>query len=68
MDEQSLDDQLEPINNSSVSIEDVAWRTCQEWWMIEMGGERVSGKSVLAVGHDDDDDDDDGYKHKYRFH
>ena len=26
--------------------------------MIEMGGERGSGRSVLAVRHDDDDDDD----------
>ena len=27
--------------------------------MIEMEGERASGKSVLAARHDDDDDDDD---------
>ena len=30
-----------------------------EWWTIETGGERGSGKSMLAVQHDDDDDDDD---------
>ena len=26
--------------------------------MIEMGGGRLSGRSVLATRHDDDDDDD----------
>ena len=31
-----------------------AWRICREWWTIEMGGKRGSGKSVLAVWHDDD--------------
>ena len=41
MDEQRLDDQLEPIYNSPVPIRDVAWKTSQERWTIEKGGERV---------------------------
>ena len=48
MDKQKFDDQLEPINNSSVLIQDVAWRTSRERWTIEMGGESGSGKFVLA--------------------
>ena len=56
MDEQKLDDQLEPIYNSSVLIQDVAWRNYRERWMIETGGERGPGGSVLAARHDDDDD------------
>ena len=55
MDEQKLDDQLEPINSNSVPIQDVAWKTCWERWMIGTSGERGSGRSVLAVWHDDDD-------------
>ena len=55
-DKQRLDDQLEPIYNSSVPIQDVAWRTSRERWMIETGGEKGSGRSVLAARHDDDDD------------
>ena len=35
---------------------DIALKTSQEWWMIETGGERGSGKSVLAMQHDDDDE------------
>ena len=53
MDEQMVDDQLKPIYNSSVSIQDVAWRTCWELWMIETGGKRGSEKSVLTAGQDD---------------
>ena len=49
MDEQRLDDQLEPINNSSVPINNVAWKSCREQWPIETGRERGSGKSVLAA-------------------
>ena len=59
MDEQRLNEQPEPIYNSSVPIQDVAWKTSRERWMIETGGERWLGRSVLAVWHDDDDDDDD---------
>ena len=68
MDEQRQDDQLEPIYNSTVLILHVAWNTSQERWTIETGGERVSGRSVLAAWHDDGDDDDDKTKkHKKHF-
>ena len=43
MNEERLDDQLEPINNSSVLIKDIAWKISRERWMIKMGGERGSG-------------------------
>ena len=56
--EQRLDDQLEPINNYSVLIQDVAWKTCRERWTIETNDKRGSGRSVLTARHDDDDDDD----------
>ena len=56
MDEQRQDDQIEPIFNSSVAIQDVAMKIFQEQWMIETGGERGSGRSVLVVRHDDVDD------------
>ena len=69
MDEQMQDDQQEPIFNSSVPIQDIAWKTSRERWMIEMGGERGSGRSVLAARHDDDDDDDDDkYTQIYSIH
>ena len=55
MDEQRQDDQLEPIYNSSVSIQDVAWKTSLERWTIEADGERGLGRSVLAARHDGDD-------------
>ena len=55
MDKQRLDDQQEPICNSSVLIQDVALKTYQEWWMIVKGGRRGSGRSVLAARHDDDE-------------
>ena len=54
MDEQRLDDQLEPIYNSSVLIQDIAWKTSREQWVIETGGDRGLGKSVLAARHDDE--------------
>ena len=57
MDKQRLDDQLEPIYNSAVPIQDVGRKICWERWTIETGGERGSRKSVLAARHDDDDDD-----------
>ena len=37
MDEQKHDDQLEPIYNSSVLIQDIALKTSQERWTIEKG-------------------------------
>ena len=55
MDEQRLDDQLEPIYSSSAPIRDVPWKASQERWTIETGGERESGISVLAAQHDDDE-------------
>ena len=59
MDEQRLDDLLESIYNSSVPIQDVAWKIYQELWTIEMGGERGSEKSIQAAQHENDNDDDD---------
>ena len=56
MDVQKLDDLQEPIYNSSVPIQDVAWKTCNERWTIETG-ERWPARSKLAVWRDDDDDD-----------
>ena len=56
MDEQMLDDQQEPIYHSSVPIQDVAWKTYRERQMIETGGKRGSGKSVLVARHDDDEE------------
>ena len=44
MDEQRQDDQLEPIYNSSVPIQDIALKTSQERWTIETGRERGSGR------------------------
>ena len=49
MDGQRLDEQLETIYNSSVPIQDVALKTSEERWTIETGGERGSGRSVLAA-------------------
>ena len=54
MDEQRQDNQLEPIYNSSVPIQNVALKTFQERWMIEMGSERGSGRFVLVARHDDE--------------
>ena len=56
MDQQRQDDLLEPIYNSSVPIQDIALKTSQERWTIETGGDRGSGRSVLAMRPDDDDD------------
>ena len=55
MDEQKLDDQLEPIYSSSVPIQDVAWKTCRKRWTRDTCGERWSGKPMLAARDDDDD-------------
>ena len=41
--------QQEPIYNSSVSIQDLAWKTSRERWTIETGGKRGSGRSVLVA-------------------
>ena len=57
-DEQKLDDQLESIYNSSVAVQNVAWKTSWERWTIKTSDERGSGRSGLAARHDDDDDKD----------
>ena len=44
MDDQRQDDQLEL---------DVALKALGEQWMIETGGKRGSGRSMLAAQHDD---------------
>ena len=49
MDKQRQDDQLEPIYNSSVPIQDVTLKTNQEQWTIETGGDRPSGRFVLMA-------------------
>ena len=43
----------EPIYNKSLLIQDISRRTSRERWTIEMGDERGSERSVLAVWHDD---------------
>ena len=58
MDEQKQDGPLERIYNSSVRIQDIGLKTSWEQWTIETGSERGSGRSVVAMQHDDDDDDD----------
>ena len=47
----------EPKYSSSVPIQDIVLNTSREQWTIETRVERGSGRSVLAVRHDDDDDD-----------
>ena len=56
MAKQRQDDQLEPTYSSSVSIQDVALKTCQKQWTIGKGGERGLRISVLMPRHDNDDD------------
>ena len=56
MDEQRLNDQLEPIYYISVPIQDIALKTYREQWTIEMAGWWGSERSVLAAQYDDDDD------------
>ena len=58
MDKQRQDDQLEPIYNNSVPIQDVDLKTYREQWTIESGRWGGSGTSMLMARHDDDDDDD----------
>ena len=57
MDEQRQDNQLVPMYNSCVPIQDVALKTSREQWTIETSSKRVPGRSVLAAQHDTDDDD-----------
>ena len=55
MDKQRQDDQLEPTYSSSVPIRDVALKTCRKQWMIEKGGKKGSGISMVMARHDEDD-------------
>ena len=66
MDKQRQDDQLEPIYNCSVPIQDIALKTFREQWMIETGGEKGSGRYVLAVQHYDGNEKSNFYgNHKF---
>ena len=56
MNKQRQDDQLEPTYSSSAAMWDVTLKTCRKQWIIERGGEKGSGISVLMARHDDDDD------------
>ena len=58
MDEQRQDNQLEPIYNSSVPIQDVVLKTDRERWTIEKVGGGGSERTVLMVWHDDDEEED----------
>ena len=44
------------LYNSSVPIQDIPLKTCRKQWTIEKGGEKESGRSMLAARHDDDDE------------
>ena len=59
MDEQELDDLLEPTYGryGMLPIRDVALKSSRERWMIGTSAERGSERSVLAAWHDDDDDE-----------
>ena len=57
MAEQRQDDHLETTYSNSMPIQDIALKISQERWTIETGGERGSGRSVMAAWRDDDDDD-----------
>ena len=48
MDKLGLGNQLEPIYNCSVLIQDVAWKTFLEWSMIDRWWERV--REIYASG------------------
>ena len=55
MDEQRQDDQQELIYKIVVPIQDIAEKTSQERWTIEIGCKRGSERFVQAARHDDDD-------------
>ncbi len=55
MDEQRQDDLLEPTNNSSVPIQDVALRINRKQWTLVRCDEGGSGISMLIARHDDDE-------------
>ena len=51
MNEESLDNKLEPIYNSSMPTQDITWKTSWKQWTIET---QVAKKSQLAAWHDDE--------------
>ena len=51
MDEQRQDNQLKPIYNNFVSIQDIVLNTSRERWMIVMGGERGLGRWLYIYIH-----------------
>ena len=57
IDKQRQDNQLEPIYNSSVPIQHIAFRTSRAQWKIKTDGERGSRRSMVVALHDDDEDD-----------
>ena len=56
MNKQRQYDQIVPIYQSSVLIQDIALKTSKKQWTTETGSERGSGRSVLVAQHDDDDE------------
>ena len=56
-DEQKKYDQIESTYSSSEPIRDVILKTYRKQWIIEKGGDKRSGISVLMARHDDQDDD-----------
>ena len=60
MDKQKQDNHLKLTYSSSVPIRDVTLKTCRKQWIIERGGVKGSGISVLIVQHDDNADDETG--------
>ena len=49
MDEQRQDDQLEPIYNRSVQIQDIALKTSREQRTIETGDEKGLGQRDMTM-------------------
>ena len=52
MDEQKLDDQLETIYKTCMTMQDIVLKTSWEGLAIETSGERGPGRSMLAERHD----------------
>ena len=56
IDKQRQEDLLESIYDSFMLIQDITWKTSWEQGTIETGGEKGSGRSMLAAQHDNDDE------------
>ena len=52
---EELDNQQEHIYNSSVRIQDIAWKITWKRWTLETNSEGDSGKSTLAIWFENDD-------------